>query len=69
MRTIQPPRPPACEGLARVVVLRTPDGPRVEVVELETGTTLGGSFCHLGTSWRITAERPRSRVLVAEPER
>jgi hypothetical protein len=53
----------------RVVVLGHGESARVEVLELPEATTLGSSFSYCGKSWRITASRTRSRVLIAEPTR
>jgi hypothetical protein len=51
----------------RVVIFDAGTSTRVEVVDLPEGATLGSSICHLGRCWRVVGERPRSRVLIAEP--
>ena len=51
----------------RVVILDASDERCVEVLELPRGATLGTSFCHRGTSWRVIAMRTHERVLIAEP--
>ena len=52
----------------RVVILDSGSDPRVEILDLSEDASLGSSFDHGGTSWRVTDVRPSSRVLVAEPE-
>jgi hypothetical protein len=52
----------------RVVILDQGESARVEILDLPESVTLGGSFCHLGTSWRVTGLRTSSRVFIAEPE-
>ena len=66
--TRTPGNPGSAPDTVRVVVLRAPEGPRVEVLALEAEAAPGAAFRHLGTTWRITGERPRSRVLIADPE-
>jgi hypothetical protein len=53
----------------RVVILDSGSNPRVEVLDLLEDAALGSSFCHAGTSWRVTDVRPSSRVLIARPDR
>jgi len=52
----------------RVVILDEGQSARVEVLELPEEIRIGASFCHSGTSWRVTGERPHSRVFIAEPQ-
>jgi hypothetical protein len=52
----------------RVVILDQGDSARVEIIELPESVTIGGSFCHLGICWRVTGQRPGSRVFIAVPE-
>jgi hypothetical protein len=40
---------------------------QIEVLELPDGIEVGASFCHGGTTWRITGLRTSSRVFIAEP--
>jgi hypothetical protein len=40
----------------------------VAVLDLPESVHIGGSFCHSGASWRVTGERPHSRVFIAERE-
>ena len=41
--------------------------PSVEILELPESATLGDSFCHSGTEWRVMATRTGDRVLIARP--
>ena len=52
----------------RVVILDEGTSARVEVLELPEEVHIGASFCHSGTSWKVTGERPHSRVVIAERE-
>jgi hypothetical protein len=38
----------------------------IEVVELPDPVDIGTEFCHQGGRWRVTARRPRTRVLLAK---
>ena len=51
----------------RVVIFELESGPRVEILELPEAATLGDSFCHSGTEWRVMATRTGDRVLIARP--
>jgi hypothetical protein len=51
----------------RVVILDEGDAASVEVLELPESVDVGGSFCHLGTRWRVTGLRTSSLVFIAEP--
>lgn len=68
-RTSQPRRPQQ-GGVSRprVVILDEGSSARVEVLELPEGVDVGASFCHSGTSWRVTGTRTSSRVFIAERE-
>jgi len=44
-----------------------PGIPRVEILDLPESATLGDSFCHSGTEWRVMATRTGDRVLIARP--
>ena len=54
-------------GRPRVVIFELENGPRVEILELPESATLGDSFCHSGTEWRVMATRTGDRVLIARP--
>jgi hypothetical protein len=54
-------------GRPRVVIFELENGPRVEILELPDSATLGDSFCHSGTEWRVMATRTGDRVLIARP--
>ena len=54
-------------GRQRVVILDAGDWARVAVLELPEALEIGGSFCHSGTWWRVTGQRPGSRVFIAVP--
>lgn len=54
-------------GRPRVVIFELDNGPRVEILELPESATLGDSFCHSGTEWRVMATRTGDRVLIARP--
>lgn len=54
-------------GRPRVVILNAGDWARVAVLELPEALEIGGSFCHSGTWWRVTGQRPGSRVFIAVP--
>ena len=41
--------------------------PKVEIVELPESASLGDSFCHSGTRWKVMATRTGDRVLIARP--
>ncbi len=69
----QPRTPTSCKPLGhrnrpRVVILDEGDSARVAVVDLPESVRIGGSFCHSGTCWRVTGERPHSKVFIAERE-
>ena len=51
----------------RVVIFELESGPTVEILELPDSATLGDSFCHSGTEWRVMATRTGDRVLIARP--
>ena len=51
----------------RVVILSAEEAAQIKVIELPDGIGVGASFCHGGTTWRITGLRPSSRVFIAEP--
>jgi len=51
----------------RVVIFELASGPRVEILELPESASLGDSFCHSGTTWRVMATRTGDRVLIARP--
>jgi hypothetical protein len=51
----------------RVVIFELESGPTVEILELPESATLGDSFCHSGTEWRVMATRTGDRVLIARP--
>ena len=51
----------------RVVIFELESGPTVEILELPESATLGDSFCHCGTEWRVMATRTGDRVLIARP--
>jgi hypothetical protein len=51
----------------RVVIFELESGPKVEILELPESATLGDSFCHSGTEWRVMATRTGDRVLIARP--
>ena len=55
------------QGRPRVVIFELESGPRVEILELPESATLGDSFCHSGTEWRVMATRTGDRVLIARP--
>jgi hypothetical protein len=55
------------QGRPRVVIFEAEGGPRVEILELPESATLGDSFCHSGTTWRVMATRTGDRVLIAHP--
>ena len=54
-------------GRPRVVIFELENGPRVEILELPESATLGDSFCHSGTEWKVMATRTGDRVLIARP--
>ena len=54
-------------GRPRVVIFELDNGPRVEILELPESASLGDSFCHSGTEWRVMATRTGDRVLIARP--
>ncbi len=64
------PRDPESGGRRRprVVILDAGDSARVAVLELPESLDVGGRFCHFGTCWRVTGQRPGSRVFIAVPE-
>ena len=51
----------------RVVIFESEGEPKVEVLELPESATLGDSFCHCGTTWRVMATRTGDRVIIARP--
>jgi hypothetical protein len=51
----------------RVVIFELDSGPKVEILELPESASLGDSFCHSGTEWRVMATRTGDRVLIARP--
>jgi hypothetical protein len=51
----------------RVVILDAGDQASVAVLELPEQLDVGGRFCHSGTWWRVTGQRPGSGVLIAVP--
>ena len=51
----------------RVVIFELESGPTVEILELPESATLGDSFCHSGTEWKVMATRTGDRVLIARP--
>jgi hypothetical protein len=51
----------------RVVILDAGDSARVAVLELPESIDVGGRFRHFGTWWRVTGQRPGSRVFIAVP--
>jgi len=55
------------EGRPRVVIFESNGEPTVEILELPESATLGDSFCHSGTEWRVMATRTGDRVLIARP--
>ena len=67
------PHPEGPEGVdarlerPRVVIFELESGPTVEILELPEAATLGDSFCHCGTEWRVMATRTGDRVLIARP--
>jgi hypothetical protein len=54
-------------GRPRVVIFEFENGPKVEIVELPESASLGDSFCHSGTRWKVMATRTGDRVLIARP--
>lgn len=58
--TLQAERP-------RVVIFESEGEPKVEILELPASASLGDSFCHCGTTWRVMATRTGDRVLIARP--
>ena len=54
-------------GRPRVVILDAGEWARVAVLELPEALEIGESFCHSGTWWRVTGQRPGSRVFIAQP--
>jgi len=54
-------------GRPRVVIFELDSGPKVEILELPESASLGDSFCHSGTRWRVMATRTGDRVLIARP--
>jgi len=54
-------------GRPRVVIFEFDIGPRVEILDLPESATLGDSFCHSGTEWKVMATRTGDRVLIARP--
>jgi hypothetical protein len=54
-------------GRPRVVIFEFDNGPKVEIVELPESASLGDSFCHSGTRWKVMATRTGDRVLIARP--
>jgi hypothetical protein len=54
-------------GRPRVVIFELDSGPKVEILELPESASLGDSFCHSGTEWRVMATRTGDRVLIARP--
>jgi hypothetical protein len=54
-------------GRPRVVIFELDSGPRVEILELPESASLGDSFCHSGTRWKVMATRTGERVLIARP--
>lgn len=54
-------------GRPRVVILDAGDWARVAVLELPDSLEIGDRFCHSDTWWRVTGQRPRSRVFIAQP--
>jgi len=63
------PRDPANGGRRRprVVILDAGTEASVAVLELPEALDIGSRFCHSGTWWRVTGQRPGSRVFIAEP--
>jgi len=63
------PRDPAGGGRRRprVVILDAGYEASVAVLELPELLDIGGRFCHSGTWWRVTGQRPGSRVFIAVP--
>ena len=55
----------AANSEARVVILEAEPKVEIEVVELPDVADVGTEFCHQGDRWRVTARRPRTRVLLA----
>jgi hypothetical protein len=54
-------------GRPRVVILDAGDWARVAVLELPDSLEIGDRFCHSDTWWRVTSQRPGSRVFIAVP--
>jgi hypothetical protein len=54
-------------GRPRVVILDAGDWARVAVLELPDSLEIGDRFCHSDTWWRVTNQRPGSRVFIAQP--
>lgn len=54
-------------GRPRVVIFEFDNGPKIEIVELPESASLGDSFCHSGTRWKVMATRTGDRVLIARP--
>jgi hypothetical protein len=63
------PRGPAGGGRRRprVVILDAGNAASVAILDLPELLDIGGRFCHSGTWWRITNQRPGSRVFIAVP--
>lgn len=65
-------RPPDTGGRGdrhpRVVILDEGTSVQVAVLDLPESADVGTSFCHSGTSWRVTGMRRSSRVFIAERE-
>lgn len=64
------PRDPAGGGRPRplVVILDAGNAASVAVLDLQESLDIGGRFCHSGTWWRVTGQRPGSRVFIAVPD-
>ncbi len=51
----------------RVVILDQGSLAEIDVVELPVAAVVGTEFCYQGFRWRVSANRPRTRVLLAVP--
>jgi len=64
----RPCDPESCgRGRPQVVILDAGDWARVAVLELPEALEIGGSFYHSNIWWRVTGQRPGSRVFIAVP--
>ncbi len=62
------PKPLGQRNRPRVVILDEGDSARVAVLDLPDSVHIGERFCHSGTKWRVTGERPHSKVFIAQRE-